>query len=465
VRIWLASVLNTFPASANLADATVDVSAGPRSPWTLRSAQVPGSDTVRVGNLWVWTQRTTWNPVGGFGDAYSADIWRNLYDPPLANHPFTGVPGPFRASYEVNTAGPDGTLDVPADAVVWDPANDAWVPVAGGTTARSVVTFDYSKYLGTHWHDGQEITLADAIYPIAQGFDLAYDADKARIETALAVTARPYLETFKGFRLTPDDKLEVYVDYWHFDEGQIAAYASPTGFGMPWEVLAAMDRLVFDERRAAYSDTAAARYSVPWLSLVMRSDANLVSRTLRQMEGEIPAGVFQFGDRSLVTQEEADARYEAAQAWRQEHDHLVISQGPYVLSRFDAPAQFAQLDAFRDPTYPFTAADFQLGAPPQLTIEPPAETLIGVGQAAEIPVTVTGEGTLALKYLLLDPATGTVIQQGVADAGVTPGSFVVTLPAEVTGQLFPGLYRLSLAASSDATALITERTVDVEVTP
>lgn len=465
VRVWLASVVNTFPASAELSDATLDVSAGPRSTWTLRSAHVPGSDTVRVGNLWVWTQSTTWNPVGGFGDAYSTDIWRNLYDPPLANHPFTGVPSPFRASYEVTTAGPDGTLDVPADAVVWDAATDAWVPVAGGTTARSVVTFDYSKYLGSHWHDGQTITLADAIYPIAQGFDMAYDESKARIETALAVTARPYLETFKGFRLTPDDRLEVYVDYWHFDEGQIAGYASPTGFGMPWEVLAAMDRLVFEERRAAYSDTAAARYNVPWLSLVMRSDARLVDRTLRQMEGELPAGVFQFGDRSLVTQEEADARYQSAQDWLDEHDHLVISQGPYVLTRFDAPAQFAQLDAFRDPAYPFTAADFTLGAPPTLTIEPPADVLVGVGQDAEVEVAVSGEGTLGLRYLLLDPATGTVVQQGAAEPGATPGTFVVRLPAEVTGQLFPGLYRLSLAASSDAIALITERTVDVEVTP
>lgn len=464
VRIWLASVLNTFPAAADLSDATLDVSAGPRSPWTLRSARVPGSDTVRVGDLWVWTQSTTWNPVGGFGDAYSTDIWRNLYDPPLANHPFTGEPGPFRADYEVTTAGPDGTLEVPPDAVVWDAADDAWVPVAGGTTARSKVTFDYSKYLGTHWHDGQAITLADAIYPIAQGFDLAYDEDKAKIETALAVTARPYLDTFKGFRLTPDDRLEVYVDYWHFDDGQIAAYASPTGFAMPWEVLAAMDRLVFDERRAAYSDTAAARFGVPWLSLVMRSDANLVDRALRQMRGSVPAGVFQFGDRSLVAQDEADARYQAARDWHDAHDHLVISQGPYVLTRFDAPAQFAQLDAFRDPAYPFTAADFTLGPPPQLAIEPPEDALIGVGQPAE-SVTVTGEGALGLRYLLLDPATGSVVQQGAADAGPTPGSFVVRVPAEVTGQLFPGLYRLSLAASSDATALITERTVDVEVTP
>ncbi len=235
VRVWLASVVNSFPATSALTGATVDVSAGPRSPYTLRSAHIPGSDTVKVGHLWVWTERTTWNPIGGFGDTYSVDIFRNMFDPPIANDPFTGQPKPFRADYEVATAGPTGKLDVPADAVTWDAANDAWVPVASGTQATSKVTFDYSRYLQSHWHDGQPITIADAVYSIAQGFDLAYDPDKAQVEVALAATSRPYLDTFKGFRLTEDDKLEVYVDYWHFDQDQIAAYASPTSLSMPWE--------------------------------------------------------------------------------------------------------------------------------------------------------------------------------------------------------------------------------------
>ncbi len=117
---------------------------------------------------------------------------------------------------------------MPADAVTWDAEAKAWVPVEPGTTAVSTVTFDYSRYLGSNWHDGQPITLADAVYSIAQGFDLAYDPDKAKIEIALAATSRPYLETFKGYRIIDDDRLEVYVDYWHFDEDTIAAYASPT---------------------------------------------------------------------------------------------------------------------------------------------------------------------------------------------------------------------------------------------
>src|SRR4029453_13161542 len=117
----------------------------------------------------VWTERTTWNPVGGFGDVYSTDIRRNLIDPPLNNNPFTGIPESFGATYKVETAGPGGTLDVPAEAVMWDSAAEAWSPVAAGTTAISKVTFDYAKFLQSSWHHGPKITMADVIYPIAQG--------------------------------------------------------------------------------------------------------------------------------------------------------------------------------------------------------------------------------------------------------------------------------------------------------
>jgi peptide/nickel transport system substrate-binding protein len=467
VRVWLASVQTAFPASAELTGATRDIVAGPRSPYTLREASIPGRSDLKVGDLWVWTERTTWNPVGGFGDAYSNDIWRNLFDPAVWNHPFTGDPGPFRASYTVETAGPEGTLEVPADAVTWDAQADAWVPVEPGTTAVSTVTFDYGKYLSANWHDGQPITIADAVYSIAQGFDIAYDPDKSRVETALAATSRPYLETVKGYRFLPDDTVEVYVDFWHFDEDSIAAYASPTSFSMPWEILAAMDDLVFEQKRAAYSDTAASRMNVPWLSLVMTRDARLVDRTLRELgaRGAVPEGVFQVGDRTLVTPEEASARYEAAQDWFDEHGHLVISNGPFWLDRYDPAAQFAQLQANRDPGYPFRPGDFALGEPPRLAIAQPDVEPIGLGQDASVPVTVEGPGTLALRYLLVDPATGTIVTSGEAAPGAEPGTFTVELGGDITGTLFPGLYQLDLAASSDAVALITERRVDLEVTP
>ena len=261
VRIWVATVTNSFPASNQLEGVTQDLVAGPRSPWTLREASVPGSSELTVGHLWVWTERTTWNPVGGFGDVYSVDIWRNLSDPPLWNHPFTGIPIPFRATYEVETAGPTGALDVHPDTVVLDPQSDTWTRVGSGVTATSKVTFDYSKYFQSKWHHGQPITMADVMYSIYQGFDIAYDDEKSRIEFAMAVTARPFLETYKGFRVLDENRLEVYVDFWHFEENNIASYASPAGSvhavggpvgdGRPWSSTGGRRRSATPPRRAS----------------------------------------------------------------------------------------------------------------------------------------------------------------------------------------------------------------------
>jgi peptide/nickel transport system substrate-binding protein len=466
IRIWLATVNNSFPVVSELEGVTRDIVAGPRNPWTLREAFVPGSDDIRVGHQWVWTERTTYNPVGGISDVYSVDLWRNLQDPAITNDPFTGIPRPFRAEYVVETAGPEATLAVPSDALTWDVESKTWVPVEAGTEAVSKVTFDYSRYTGSNWHHGQPITIADAVYSIAQVWDRSYDPEKARIETALAVTARPYLETFKGYRLTEDDQLEVYVDYWHFEDNHIAQYANPVSFDMPWELKAAMDDLVFEQRRAAYSAPAAGRFSVPWISLVLRRDAGLVDRTLRQLARDefVPPGVFEFGDRTLVSAEDAAARYEAAQEWFDDKEHLVISNGPFYLEQFNPPAQFAELIAFRDPTYPFKPGDHFLGEPPELFIGDINSEVVVPGEDAVVTAKLEGPGEINLRYLLLDPATSEVVEQGDAEAGAD-GTYTVTISGDVTGSLFPGFYELFLAAETDALAQVRERKVDLEVLP
>jgi peptide/nickel transport system substrate-binding protein len=465
VRIWLVTAVDHFPARSDLVGVTPDFGAGPRSPWALREAYAPGKEDLDVGHLWVWTERTTWNPIGGFGDVYSVDVWRNLFDPPIWNHPFTGTPMPMRAGFEVETAGPDGTIDVPTDAVIWDAEADRWRAVPSGTTAVSRVVFDYSGYLGSRWHHGVPITMADVVYGIAQSHDRTYDSDKSRIETAMAVTTRPYLDTFRGYRVAGDDRLEVYVDYWHFDEAHIAGYASPTGLTTPWELQFAMDLLVFEERRAAYSDTAAARFNVPWLSLVMERDARLVERTLRDLQasGRVPDGELTVGTGSLVDAASAAERYEAALAWVDEYRHLVISNGPFLLTAYDPPAQFAELQAFRDETYPFRPGDWYFGDPPVLRVADVSHGELSAGDDARITVAVEGPGELGVSYLLQDLATGELVAQGTAEDGGN-GEFWVNLDPSVTAALNPGLHRLRLAAHSDEVAVVAEHTTDLDVT-
>ncbi len=465
VRVWVATVLNNFPATNDLAGVTEDVVAGPKGLWTLRDAYVPGSEELTVGSLWVWTERTTWNPVGGLGDLYSSDIWRNLHDPPLWNHPFTGIPLPFRAGYEVQTAGPSAKLRIPADAVMWDAEGDRWRQVGAGVQATSKVTFNYSKYFQSKWHHGQPITMADVVYSIYQSYENAYDPNKLKIEFALAATARPYLETFRGFRVLDDHRLEVYVDFWHFEENLIASYASPSSLSMPWEMLAAMDTLVFEKRRAAYSDTAAARFSVPWISLVVDNDARLVRNVLRDdflKKQVVPESVFTIGGQVLVSPQEAQARYQATINWFETYGLLVISSGPFMLTRYDIPAQFAELQAFRDATYPFKPGDWFLGRPELVEIADVQQATVRRGEDVSLHAKLAGPGPLALRYVLVDPAQGTLVTSGQADP-VSATSFTIKLDKALTSQLKAGLYNLFLAASSEEVSILAERQVDLTV--
>lgn len=464
VRIWMITAVNNFPASDKIAGLTLDAVAGPRNPFALREAYIPGKDSLTVGNLWVWTERSTWNPIGGNGDLYSSDILRNLQDPPLINHPFTGTTQAFRADFKVDTAGPSSKMDIPNDAVLWDTSSSKWKEVAAQSKAISKVTFDYSKYFKSKWHHGQPISMADVLYSIAQSYELAYNPDKAKVEIAIATTSKPLLETFKGFRVVDANRLEIYVDFWHFDKNLIAGYASPSGLGTPWELLAAMDDLVFKQRRAAYSDTAAARYDVPWLSLVLDKDARAVVKTLRQFQSDsyVPAGVFTVGGKTLVSAADAKARYQASIDWFNKYNHLVISQGPYFMAKYDPPAQYAELQAFRDPSYPFKPGDWYLGDAPNLNIGQVQAPKVSVGKAASIKATVHGPGNIGLRYLLVNPADGKVLASGQSNPAKA-GEQTLNLGADATKGLKAGLYKLYLAAYSDALASVAERTVDLTV--
>ena len=463
VRLWLVTATNSFPARAEVEGISRDLVAGLRAPWTLREAYIPGSTELTVGHLWVWTERTTWNPIGGIGDVYSSDIWRYVHDSPIWNHPFTGIPEAYRVDFDVETAGATAKLAVPSDAFMWDASRDRWVSVPGGTRATSRVVFDYEQYFQSTWHHGIPIDMSDVVYSIAQSFELAYDSNKNRIETAIGVTSRPFLETYRGFRLIDDTHLEVFVDYWHFEESLIASYASPASLSMPWEILAALDDLVFEQRRAAYSDTAASRYNVPWISLVMDRDSRLVERTLKSFRTrvELPEGVFDFGGNSLVTRGDATDRYIAALDWFDEREHMVISNGPFYLSRYDPPAQFAELSAFREPNYPFRPGDWSYGEPPTLVIDAIDKVELEAGRAKEIEVSVRGPGVLGVRFLLIDPVKGEIVVQG--EGTRAGGRFVVELSASATRDLFPGFYELALVAYSDSIATVTDRSVDIDI--
>ena len=465
VRLWVATAINNFPAIDALDGVTEDIASGPRGQLTMREAYIPGETLLTIGTQWVWTERSTWNPVGGFGDIYSNDIWGTIFDPPVISHPFTGMPIPFRVEYLVESAGPGGKLDVPNNAFLWDADAGQFSSVDPTTLATSKVTFDFSAYFSSEWHHGQPITMADVLYAIYQSFDMVYNEDKANIEFAIATTQKPVLDTYRGFRVLDDNRLEVYLDFWHFVPDYIAAYAVPTSLSMPWEILAAMDEIVFSKRQAAYTDTAAARFSVDWLSLVQNNDATLVRKTLLEFVDDtyLPLEALTLNGQPLVTQAEALARYQAAINWFNEYGLMVISNGPFKLVRFNAAAQFAELEAYRDPSYPFKPGDWFFGSSTPLEISSVTGDTIIQGQEATINIEISGPGGLGADYLLFDPSLGTILKTGEA-VRASPTSFTVQLSSQETSAMQTGIYYLYILANSDSISSLAERRRDIEVT-
>ena len=463
VRIWIANIVTNLPADASIEGISSDIIAGPKSLWTQRDAYIPGQNDLTIGNVWVWTERTTWNPVGGFGDVYGNDIWRNMYDPPITRHPFTGLPIPYRANYDVTTSGPNGNIELPSDSFMWNSETNSWSNVPAGSTATSKVVFDYSKYFESKWHHGEQINMADVIYSIYQTFDLTYNEDKSSMEFAIATVSKPYLDSFKGFRIVDDNTLEVYVDFWHFAPDYIADYASITSITMPWEILYSMDTLVFDQRKAAYSDTAAQRFNVPWLSLVMDGDARLVRNVVREHNSanNIPDNVFNVQGLQLVSASDATSRYDSVLSWFDEYGMLVISNGPFMLNIYDPPAQYAELLAFRDETYPFKPGQFFFGEADLVDILDVNSNIIEIGSDNEITVTLTGEGNLDLRFALKDEISNTILINGLASKQ-NDNEFLITLDSSLTSTLQPGLYKLYLAGYSDSLSSLNERLIVIE---
>ncbi|MEM1597052.1 MAG: ABC transporter substrate-binding protein [Pyrobaculum sp.] len=464
IRIFVVTQLNAYVASPNLRGVTADLGAGLRaSVFNARNWYVPGRDVVNVGHLWVWTASSAWNPVpqGGFTDVYSVDWYRMMYDPATWNHPFTGEPMPFRAAYVVETRGPDGAFDVPADAYRWDARQKAWVS-AGGAKAKSKAVYNYAKYIGAKWHHGQPIKLADVLFIYAFLWDIANDPAKVARESGVASYVNATMSVIKGIRIINDTAIEVYIDYWHFDPNYIAAMGVATP-DMPWEVYYAVDQLVYVKQTYAASRASATKYNVPWLSLILRDHAKAAADVLQDAlnAGTFPEKWFTVGNKVLLTKDEALARYRAAIDWFNKYNHLIISNGPFYLYAIDTTKQYIELRAYRDPTYPYKPGAFYFGAAQPVAVKTISIPTVVVNQPGSVSVSLevpSGAGRIFYKWGVVDPTTGKYIYMS-DEASTTANTITINMPADLTGRLTANrAYKLWVMAYAENVPIVAEAT-------
>ncbi len=445
VRIFIASLVDPYITASDLDGVVNDFSAGVTSRFTLIEGRTPDERDLKVGVKQIY--QGAWNPIGGFRDVYASRIWGVLIDPGTFRNPYTGDVIPVRTEFEVQTAGPEGKLAVPADAIIWEPVNEKWAAVGDGVTATSKTTYDLTY---SNWHHGVTMDVNDILHAIyfTHEWGTTEGDDDRTVDPEYTSTTEPLVATLKGYRFLSDDRVEVYFDYWHFDEGEIADYGAVWS-SMPWEIMAAMERIVLNGE-AAFSKSAADAKNVDWLSLIISSNAQMVRKTLEDFKRErfVPADL-----KDSVSEEEALARYEAAIRWIDEKKHAVISNGPFYLQNYNPEARSITVRAFRDDSYPYEVGRWKEFEEAKVATIYNADVPLTVvrGSEAVISGTVRIDGDpsrdVNLYYFVKDSGGKVVLRGGVIPA--RDGGFQIPLSKDDTERLSVGSHELKMLAVSN----------------
>ena len=485
VRIFLASKTDQYVTHESVTGVVNDFGAGLPSRFTPINARL-GQPPAEGGELRIGVKQIyqgSWNPVMGFRDAYSTQIGTLLSDPATFKHPYTGETIPVRASWNVTTAGPNGVLDVADDAIIWNPAAHVWERVDPGANATSMVLLKYS--LG-NWHSGAPMDMFDILHSFyfAKEWGTHTGPDDVTFDTEFTSIIGPSVETVKGIRPVGHDSLEVYVDYWHFDEGEIAQWAAPS-VSMPWELIAAMEGVVSDGK-ASFSRSGAASKGIGWLSVIIPNDANTIQQYLESMRdvGHVPAAAVTLPDvraggghgtgsdnaaaqspppspASRSPQPPALAlpdpdpgyyqeRYDSAISWIERTQHAMIGNGPFYLDSYSPESRSIRIVSFDDPTYPFgrgSWSDFERAAFPEIV----RVDLAGVVQVGdEMSITVTSRNADTVLYFVTGGAGG-IVSSGTRDVPADgAGVATITIPGEDTARLTEGANQVRVFALSDS---------------
>lgn len=307
------------------------------------NAQAPDGD-LAIGAKYI--TQSAWNPVGGFTDTDAVAIWDTMRDPAYSSNPFTGDLIPVRAQWQVDAAGPDGSMAMPEDAIIWNPFTHEWEAVPPGSRATSKVTFDLA--LG-NWHNGAPMDINDILYDLYFTIEHMAYHDGHDHDTVVEPRFNAVVNNLRGIKVVDDDTIEVYTDYWDRDQDRIVRFAS-VWTDIPWDLFAAMEAAAMDGK-TAFRVADAQSHGVSWLSMLDPDDTKLLRGYLEDFvrEGYVPVQVMYAGNGT----EYALSRYNSTISWMDENGHSVIGNGPYQLEAYWPENGTLRAVSFDDDTYPF----------------------------------------------------------------------------------------------------------------
>ena len=448
VRIFVAQKTDPFVASANVRGLVNDFGAGITSKYSLLNARSGGDGNLLLDIGVKQIHQGSWNTIGGLQDLYSASIHSMVADTATFRHPYTGEVIPFRSPWtDITTEGPVGKIDLPSDVIKWNQTLQQWVQAGEGSTAISKVTFTplYSK-----WHHGIQMDVSDMMY--ADYFTYEWGTNTGpgdrTVDAEYTPAVSEALKLSKGSRYVAPDRIESYIDIWHYDEKEIAG--SGAFFATePWEVLAASERIVTDGR-LAYSRSEAQAKGIEWYDPIIREHAEMVKAELQKMKNEqfVPPAL-----RGIITIEDAIKRYDASISWIENHGHAIIGNGAFYLDNFNVAGGTITINAFRDFSYPFEVGHWSQYETPQLaeisSVNVPRIVTMSQPTPIKVNVEVSGRpSSNATVNYFVSNKDGIVVARGEAQPE-SPGQFNIDLTSEMAAKLSPGPNQIKIFATSN----------------
>ena len=439
VRIFLASKIDQYVVNEKVSGIVNDFGAGVPSRFTPINAKSDDNEFV-VGVKQIY--QGAWNPIMGLTDTYSRHIWGIISDPGSFKHPFTGETIPIRATWDVETAGPDGKLNIPKESKIWNPELQQWDNVPPNSFATSKVIFDFNF---SNWHNGQKMDMNDILYSLYFTIEWGTQTDEndKTFDSEFTPIAAQSLQTIKGVKVIDEDTIEVYADYWHFDDGEIAEWAMLWN-SMPWEISTAMEKAVTDGK-VAFSRSGATSKNVNWLSLIIPNDANLIKGYLEK-----------FRDSNYIPEEFKESkqnleyfqnRYNSSIKWIENNNHAVISNGPFYLESYVPESRTITVNTFEDESYPFKVGEWSKFEKTEFPLIKKIDLKKVVQRGVEFKIDVNTENSDSILYFLTDNEGNSISTETLK---VVEGETTIIIPDEKTQNFGIGANNIKIFAISDS---------------
>ncbi|MBT3956321.1 MAG: ABC transporter substrate-binding protein [Nitrosopumilus sp.] len=459
VRIFLASKVDQYVVNENVSGVINDLGAGVPSRFTPINVKTNDNELV-IGVKQIY--QGAWNPVMGLTDTYSRHIWGIISDPITFKHPFTGETFPVRAQWKVETSSIDDKIKVPIEAKMWNPTSQQWSNVNPDTIATSKVTFDFEF---SNWHNGQSMDMNDILHSLYFTIEWGTQSDETdkTFDTEFTPRAAQSIQTIIGINQIDEDKVEVYVDYDHFDENEIAEWAalwSP----IPWEITTAMEKAVIDGK-VSFSRSGATSKSVNWLSLIVPKDAEIIKEYLQEFKGS------KFIPKSLKQNENTlqyyENRYDSSISWIEKNNHAVISNGPFYLQSYAPESRTITVKTFEDESYPFKIGKWSELENAQFPIIKKINMSKAVQYGKNIEIIIETEKTDSILYFLID-SKGKI--QASEKLNVNENTVSIEITSNMTKNLQIGANSIKIFAISnsvlkpdfyESSFLVTEKKIEL----